>query len=291
MTEIANIPVFILCGGLGTRIKEETEFRPKPMVPIGDKPILWHIMHLYRRNGFRRFILCSGFKSEVIKAYFLNYASMNSDFTVNLKNNNLTMHSIDHDEDWEVTIAHTGDDCMTGGRIAKAARKYLGDAEHAAVTYGDGLADVDLVAEFKFHLMKDKMGTVMGVNPPSRFGEIALDGDDVIDFCEKPAFKKSWINGGFFFFKREFFSNYLPLDETCVLEKEPLMHLAKDKQLAMYKHDGFWACMDTQRDRDLLTELWLTGQAPWAHSLPSIRFESLKVAQQQIDSLTTANVR
>jgi glucose-1-phosphate cytidylyltransferase len=280
MHDVANIPVFILCGGLGTRIKEETEFRPKPMVPIGDKPILWHIMHLYRRNGFRRFILCSGFKSEVIKAYFLNYASMNSDFTVDLKNNNLTIHSIDHDDDWEVTVAYTGDECMTGGRIAKAAKKYLGSSEHAAVTYGDGLADIDLVSEFQFHLLKDKIGTVLGINPPSRFGEIALDGDDVIDFCEKPAFKESWINGGFFFFKREFFLRYLPLDESCVLEKAPLMNLARDNQLAMFKHQGFWSCMDTQRDRDYLTDLWKTGRAPWAHSLLSIHPESLRVAAQ-----------
>src|SRR5262245_3581887 len=196
----AHIPVFILCGGLGTRIKEETEFRPKPMVPIGHYPILWHIMHIYRRYGFRRFILCTGFKSEVIKSYFLNYASMNSDFTVDLKSNHLTVHSIDHDEDWEVTVAYTGEQTMTGGRIAKAAQKYLYDAPHAAVTYGDGLSNVDLAAEFHFHQSHGKTGTLLGVNPPSRFGEINLQGNTVVEFLEKPEFKNNWVNGGFFFF-------------------------------------------------------------------------------------------
>lgn len=264
MQTIANTPVFILCGGLGTRLKEETEFKPKPMVPIGNHPVLWHIMHLYRRHGFRKFILCTGFKSEVIKAYFLNYASMNSDFTVDLKTNNLTVHSIDHDEDWEVTVAYTGEETMTGGRVAIAAERYLGNAEHAAVTYGDGLCNVNLKKEFEFHLSHGKIGTVLGVNPPSRFGEICLDGDMVKEFAEKPEFKENWINGGFFFFRKEFFQRYLTKDESCVLEKAPLVKLADDGNLNMYKHRGFWACMDTQRDRDLLNQLWASGEAPWA---------------------------
>lgn len=262
----AKTPVFILCGGLGTRIKEETEFRPKPMVPIGNHPILWHIMHLYRRHGFRKFVLCSGFKSEVIKAYFLNYASMNSDFTVDLKTNNLTVHSIDHEEDWEVTVAYTGEASMTGARIAIAAEKYLGDAEHFAVTYGDGLCNVNLRSELNFHLEHGKLGTVLGVNPPSRFGEFLLDGDEVAEFSEKPDFKENWINGGFFFFRRDFVAHYLSKDEGCILEKNPLMRLAQDRELRIYRHRGFWACMDTQRDRDHLNHLWATGQAPWIHS-------------------------
>lgn len=262
--QIANTPVFILCGGLGTRIKEETDFRPKPMVPIGGRPILWHIMHLYRKHGFRRFILCTGFKSEVIKDYFLNYASMNSDFTVDLKTNHLTVHSIDHDEDWEVTVAYTGEHTMTGGRLAKAGAKYLKDCPHAAVTYGDGLADVDITREYQFHLSHGKIGTVVGVNPPSRFGEINLNGNDVVEFAEKPEFKNNRVNGGFFFFKNEFFTHYLSNDDNLVLEKAPLTKLARDNQLQMYKHDGFWACMDTQRDRDALDELWKSGKAPWA---------------------------
>lgn len=261
-----QIPVFILCGGLGTRIKEETEFRPKPMVPIGNHPVLWHIMHLYRRHGFKKFVLCTGFKSEVIKAYFLNYASMNSDFTVDLKSNNLTVHSIDHEEDWEVTVAYTGELTMTGGRIAKAAERYLGNAEHVAVSYGDGLTNADLSSEFQFHLNHGKIGTVLGVNPPSRFGEICLEGTKVSEFAEKPDFNEKWINGGFFFFKRDFFTrNYVNKDEECILERTPLVQLARDGELNMYKHNGFWACMDTQRERDHLNQLWDSGEAPWLH--------------------------
>lgn len=259
----ADIPVFILCGGLGTRLKEETEFRPKPMVPIGNHPILWHIMRLYRRHGFRKFILCTGFKSEVIKSYFLNYSSMNSDFTVDLKSNALKVHSIDHDDDWEVTVAYTGESTMTGGRVAIAAERYLGNAPHAAVTYGDGLTDANLAQEFAFHCNHGKIGTILGVNPPSRFGEIHLDGDNVVEFLEKPEFKEKWINGGFFFFKREFFGKYLGRDEGCILERKPLVDLANDSQLQMYKHPGFWGCMDTQRDRDSLNQFWESGKAPW----------------------------
>lgn len=281
MQKIAETPVFILCGGLGTRIKEETEYRPKPMVPIGNHPILWHIMRVYRKHGFRRFILCTGFKSEVIKSYFLNYASMNSDFTVDLKSNNLTVHSIDHDEDWEVTVAYTGEDTMTGGRVALAASKYLGNAEHAAVTYGDGLTNANLKQEFDFHCSHNKLGTVLGVNPPSRFGEILLSGDEVVEFHEKPEFKENWINGGFFFFKREFFSNYLSPDKDCILEKTPLIRLAQDRQLNLYKHHGFWACMDTQRDRDHFNYLWSSGQAPWAPNFEFIDSAEFSKARTQ----------
>lgn len=263
MIKIDQIPVFILCGGLGTRLKEETEFKPKPMVPIGNYPVVWHIMHIYRRHGFRKFVLCAGFKSEVIKDYFLNYASLNSDFTVDLKTNHLTVHSIDHGEDWEVTVAYTGDKTMTGGRIAIAAEKYLKNSEYAAVTYGDGLTNANLKQEFDFHVKHGKLGTLLGVNPPSRFGEIVLNGDDVVEFSEKPEFKEKWINGGYFFFRKEFFTRYLSKDENCVLERTPLVRLAQDGELNLYKHSGFWACMDTQRDRDSLNQLWSSGQAPW----------------------------
>lgn len=257
-----DIPIFILCGGFGTRLKEETEFRPKPMVPIGDKPMLWHIMRYYGKFGFKRFILCLGFKSEVIKSYFLNYASMNSDFTVNLKNNDVTINSVDHDLDWEVTLAYTGENSMTGARIAIAAGKYLRDDEDFGVTYGDGLTDADLRKEFNFHLDHNRIGTVLGVNPPSRFGQIRLNNEDVIEFNEKPEFREDWINGGFFFFKRDFL-NYLSKSESCILEREPLKNLASDNQLKLYKHEGFWACMDTQRDRDFLQDLWKSGNAVW----------------------------
>jgi glucose-1-phosphate cytidylyltransferase len=255
--------VFVLCGGLGTRIREETELRPKPMVPIGNHPILWHIMRYYAHHGFERFVLCTGYKSEVIKSYFLNYASLNSDFTVRLQTDEVIVHSVDHDQDWEVTVAFTGELNMTGSRIAQATERYLGDAENIAVTYGDGLTDANLREEFGFHLSHGKIGTVLGVNPPSRFGELKLDGDQVVEFSEKPEFTESWINGGFFFFKRDF-CRYLSSDESCVLEGEPLVRLAKDGELNLFRHPGFWACMDTQRDRDQLNTLWDSGKAPWA---------------------------
>lgn len=276
---ISETPVFILCGGLGTRIKEETELKPKPMVPIGNYPILWHIMHLYRRHGFRKFVLCTGFKSEVIKSYFINYHSMHSDFTVNLQTNETKVHSIHHQEDWEVTVAFTGEESMTGCRLKIAASKYLGDSPYAAVTYGDGLTNADLKQEFAFHQAHGKIGTILGVNPPSRFGELILDGTEVAKFDEKPEFNEKWINGGFFIFSREFFQDYLTFSPECVLEKDPLSALANDKQLQMYKHADFWACMDTQRDRDLLTKLWQSGTAPWTHpaiTLPNNNFAKTK---------------
>ena len=263
MTSPADVPVFVLCGGLGTRLREETELRPKPMVPVGSHPIIWHIMRTYAHHGFKKFVLCLGYKAEVVKAYFLNYASMNSDFTVDLKTNDTTVHSIDHDQDWLVTLADTGELTMTGGRVARAAEKYLGNAEHFAVTYGDGVTDANLAAEFKHHQSHDKLGTVLGVNPPSRFGELMLDGDTVTRFEEKPEFEENWINGGYFFFRSGFLP-YLSQDESCVLERAPLVKLADDGQLSMYKHRGYWACMDTQRDRDQLNKLWTSGQAPWA---------------------------
>lgn len=271
-------PVFILCGGLGTRIKEETEFRPKPMVPIGNHPILWHIMHIYRRNGFKKFVLCTGFKSEVIKSYFLNYSYMNSDFSINLEKNKMTVHSIHHKEDWNVTIAYTGEKTMTGGRIAMAAEKYLGDSPHFAVTYGDGLCNANLHDEFAFHLSHGKTGTILGVNPPSRFGEIHLQNNEVIKFVEKPEFSKKWINGGFFFFKREFIDQYLEKSSDCILEKTPLVRLAEDGELQVYKHRGFWSCMDTQRDRDHLNELWKTGKPPWLLPANALSQGSLEYA-------------
>lgn len=258
----ANIPVFILCGGLGTRLREETEVRPKPMVPVGNHPILWHIMRTYSHHGFKTFVLCLGYKAEVIKSYFLNYPTMNSDFTIDLKSNDVAVHKIAHDEDWKVTLADTGALTMTGGRVARAAAKYLGDASHFAVTYGDGVTDANLADAFKYHLAQGKIGTVLGVNPPSRFGELKLDGTTVVDFAEKPEFADNWINGGYFFFKRDMLG-YLSDDETCVLERAPLMTLARDRRLAVCKHRGFWYAMDTQRDREHLNQLWDSGKAPW----------------------------
>jgi glucose-1-phosphate cytidylyltransferase len=252
----------ILCGGLGTRIKEETELRPKPMVPIGNQPILWHVMQSYARHGFKRFILCLGFKSAVIKEYFLNFSALQSDFTVELKSRNVLFHTLGHTHDWTVTLADTGESAMTGARVARAAGKYLAGAAHFAVTYGDGLTDADLRRELEFHLSHGQLGTVLGVNPPSRFGELKLDGEAVTNFAEKPEFEDEWINGGYFFFKNDFLK-YLDTEESCVLERGPLVRLARDHQLRMFKHRGFWACMDTQRDRDALNKIYAAGQAPW----------------------------
>ncbi len=232
------------------------------MVPVGNHPILWHIMRSYSHHGFKTFILCLGYKAEVIKSYFLNYPTMNSDFTIALNTNDLKVHKIDHEQDWAVTLADTGALAMTGARVARAAAKYLGDAPHFAVTYGDGLTDANLRDEFELHIKEGKLATVLGVNPPSRFGELKLENDQVIDFAEKPYLTDTWINGGYFFFKREALS-YLSKDDGCVLEREPLVKLARDRQLSICKHRRFWYAMDTQRDREYLEELWKSGKAPW----------------------------
>lgn len=259
---VADVPVFILAGGLGTRLKEHTEFRPKPMVDVGEKPILWHIMRTYSHYGFRKFVVCAGFKSEAIKDYFLNYHSRESDFTVSLTSDKVTYHGHHHDDDWEVTVADTGVETMTGGRIGRATSRYLGGAEHFAVTYGDGLTDADIGAEFAFHREHGKIGTLLGINPPSRFGELVTHGDEISSFSEKPELVNAWINGGFFFFRRDFI-RYLDSDAGLVLEREPLTRLAADSELCIYRHSGFWACMDTQRDKETLDGLWRSGKAPW----------------------------
>jgi glucose-1-phosphate cytidylyltransferase len=259
---LREVPVFILCGGYGTRLREQTEYRPKPMVHVGNYPILWHIMRSYSFHGFKRFILCTGYRSEIIKSYFLNYSSLNSDFTVNLRRNEVQVHSVDHDDDWEVTLAYTGEETMTGARVARAAARYLGSAESFAVTYGDGLTDANMADEYAFHCSHGTVGTVLGVNPPSRFGEFKFVDSKVVEFSEKPAFLEKWINGGYFFFRREFLA-YLSDESDCVLEQDPLTRLAQDHKLQMFRHRGFWQCMDTQRDCDHLNELWKNGNAPW----------------------------
>jgi len=233
------------------------------MVDVGDRPILWHIMRKYRSHGFRKFVVCTGFKAEAIKRYMLDFDALNSDFTVQLGSHKVQYHNQSANEDWEVTVAFTGELTMTGGRVARAASQHLGNAEHFAVTYGDGLSDVDLAAEWKFHYEHRATGTVLGVNPPSRFGELVIDQDRVTEFSEKPDLNDTWINGGYFFFKRQFV-DYLNIDEGCILERDPLINLARDGQLRVFKHSGFWACMDTQRDKEQLDEIWRSGSAPWA---------------------------
>ena len=256
-----NLPVVILAGGLGTRLREQTEFMPKPMVPVGTRPILWHIMKIYAYYGFRRFVICLGYKGDTIKDYFLNYRFRNSDFTINLNKHDDIIFNKSHDlDDWQVTLADTGLRSMTGSRIKQIEK--LIDTNCFLLTYGDGVADVELDKLMEFHLSHGKIATVTGVRPPSRFGELRIEENQVIEFGEKPQVKCDMINGGFFVLNREVFS-YLRKDNECTFEREPLEKLAKDSQLMVYHHTGFWQCMDTLRDMDLLNKYWESGNAPW----------------------------
>ncbi|MEW6736716.1 MAG: glucose-1-phosphate cytidylyltransferase [Acidobacteriota bacterium] len=252
----------ILCGGRGTRLREHTEMRPKPMVEIGDRPILWHIMKLYSYYGFKDFVLCLGYKGHMIKEYFLNYECMNSDFTIELgKNRSIEYHSEAHKEDgWRVTLADTGEHEMTGARIKRAAR-YL-DGSTFCVTYGDGVSDVNLRAVLDFHRTHGKLATLTGVRPPSRFGELHCEGTSVLAFSEKPQVGQGLINGGFFCFEIGFLE-YLSEDASCILEREPLEECAREGQLQVYEHQGYWQCMDTYRDWESLNRQWQANNAPW----------------------------
>jgi len=249
----------ILCGGFGTRLREETEFRPKPMIMIGDKPILWHIMKLYSHYGFNDFILCLGYKGEIIKNYFLEYDLVNSDFTIRLGTKEIRRHSIlDDESDWQVTLADTGNGTLTGGRVKKI-EKYI-DQDTFIMTYGDGLSNVNLKDLIRFHRDKGKIATVTGVRPIARFGELLVDGDLVKTFSEKPQIENGWISGGFFVFERRIFDY---LDEECMLERKPLEKLAQENQLAVYKHSDYWRCMDTYRDLEALNQEWASGRPGW----------------------------
>jgi len=253
--------VVILCGGRGTRLKEETEFRPKPLVRIGNKPVLWHIMKIYAHYGFKDFILCLGYKGDMIKEYFLNYEIMNSDFTIQLGNrNNIQFHSNHQEEDWSVTLADTGEKAETGARI-KRIEKYI-DSDLFMVTYGDGVANLNIKELLKFHKAHRKIGTMTGVHPSSRFGELVIKDNRVVEFNEKPQVKEGLINGGFFVFNKEFF-NYLKEDDNCYLERQPLEKLAKEGELMVYPLDGFWQCVDTYRELEVLNNLWKSPNPPW----------------------------
>ena len=252
--------VVILCGGLGTRLRDETEFRPKPMVDIGNRPLLWHIMKIYAHQGHDDFVLALGYKGEQIKHYFLNYETMTRDITVRLGTGAaVTMHGRSA-EAWTVTFVDTGSQAMTGARV-KRVQRYVGD-DTFMLTYGDGVADVDFTKLLAFHRRHGRMATVTGVRPPSRFGELLTDGTRVQEFSEKPSISQGYINGGFFVFNRSVF-DYLSDDDRCVLEREPLERLAKDQQLEMYPHDGYWQCMDTPRDLQHLAEAWQRPRPPW----------------------------
>lgn len=252
----------ILCGGKGTRLREETEFKPKPMVPIGDKPILWHIMKRYATSGFEDFVLCLGYKAEHIREYFLNYDVNHSDLVVELGSKRITSLGSGHGEDrWKVWLVDTGAETMTGGRVKAVAKHIVGPT--FMVTYGDGVADIDVQALVKFHRAHGKLATVTAVRPSSRFGELSFEGGTVKTFQEKPQVHEGWINGGFFVFQREVLE--LIHGPTESLEAGLLQKLTSMGQLEAYKHHGFWQCMDTFREMEVLNELWRTGRAPWCN--------------------------
>lgn len=251
----------ILAGGLGTRLSEETELKPKPMVEIGGRPILWHIMKIYSHYGINDFIILTGYKSHVIKDYFINYYTRYSDITVDLLNNSVELHKT-RTEPWRVTMLYTGADTMTGGRIAKA-KEYLKN-ERFLLTYGDGVADINIESLIKHHELSGKTVTLTAVQPSGKFGALNIDkSDNILSFKEKPQGDGAWINGGFFVCEPKIF-DYLKDDVNCIFEREPLENLANNNELNAYKHCGFWRPMDTLRDKKELTEMWMTGKAPWA---------------------------
>ena len=252
--------VVILAGGMGTRLSEETDLKPKPMVEIGGNPILWHIMKIYSSHGFNEFIICCGYKGYMIKEYFANYFIHQADITVDLGKNSIEVHK-SKAEPWKITLVDTGLNTMTGGRI-KRVRDYLGN-ESFMLTYGDGVSNVNIKSLFDFHRKTGKLATVTAVQPSGKFGAINLtEGNTVKSFTEKPAADGAWVNGGFFVLEPGIF-DYIKEDDATVWERSPLEDLANDNQLEAYKHTGFWRPMDTLRDRIELDNMWLTGKAEW----------------------------
>jgi glucose-1-phosphate cytidylyltransferase len=267
--------VVILCGGQGTRLRDVADTLPKPMVPVGGRPILWHIMKGFAASGLKRFVLCLGYQGLAIKRYFLDYHLAGSDVTLDLSDPGVVeFHGPAAPEDWCVTLAETGEDAQTGCRL-KRVERYL-DGDDFLLTYGDGVGDVDVAALLAFHRSHGRLGTVTAVRPPGRFGEIELDGRRVAEFNEKPTVSRGRINGGFFAFRRGFLGR-LTADPALVLEQEPLIRLARDGELMAFEHDGFWQPMDTARDHRLLNDLWATGRAPWAVWERPPRGEPVKV--------------
>jgi glucose-1-phosphate cytidylyltransferase len=251
----------ILCGGIGTRLREQTEFRPKPMVEIGGRPILWHIMKIFAHYDLCDFVLCLGYRGDMIKEYFLNYEAMNNDFTISLKRNRPIQYHGSHEErDFKVTLVDTGPLTMTGGRV-KRIERYVED-DTFMVTYGDGVANIDIGELLAFHRSHGKLATLTTMRPTSRFGMLDIDGNGMVTkFAEKPA-EDGWANAGFFVFQRQVF-DYLQGGDACVLEREPMERLVADRQLAAYRHKGFFFAMDTYREYEAINKMWSSGQAPW----------------------------
>tara|TARA_Y100000992_G_scaffold301496_1_gene272554 strand:- start:1798 stop:2562 length:765 start_codon:yes stop_codon:yes gene_type:complete len=247
----------ILAGGLGTRISEESSVKPKPMIEVGGKPILWHIMKIYSHYGINDFVICCGYKGYMIKEYFTNYFLHMSDVTVDLSSNNIEVHH-KRAEPWKITLVDTGERTQTGGRI-KRVKDYID--EDFCMTYGDGLSSINIKSLIKFHSSHKGLATITAVQPPGRFGSLVIDNDKVDSFIEKPQGDGGWINGGFFVLKKEVID--LITNDNTIWEKEPLEKLAKMKELYCYAHDGFWRPMDTLRDKNILEELWSKGNAPW----------------------------
>jgi len=250
--------VILLAGGLGTRLAEYTDFIPKPMVTVGGKPILWHIMQCYSRFDHNDFYIALGYKGEVIKEYFLNYRELNADFSIDLASGVVSPHQV-NSVNWRVTLVDTGEKSMTGGRV-KRLQKFIGN-ETCMLTYGDGVADIDFEALLAFHRSHGKMVTVTAVRPSARFGELEIDGARVASFKEKPQIHEGWINGGFFVIEPAFFE--MISGDSTFLEREPLENVATMDELRAYKHYGFWQCMDTKRDKDSLEEMFLKGEGIW----------------------------
>jgi glucose-1-phosphate cytidylyltransferase len=259
LPEEATLKAVLLAGGLGTRLSEETDQKPKPMVEIGGKPILWHIMKIYSSHGINDFVICLGYKGYVIKEYFRNYFLHMSDVTFDLRDNSMEVHDR-HAEPWRITLVDTGELTMIGGRI-KRVLPYLNGDDAFCLTYGDGVGNVDITAAIALHRREGRLATVTATQPPGRFGALVTDGTRVERFQEKPMGDGGWINGGFFVLSPKV-GAYIAGDET-VWEKEPMERLAAENQLTVYRHDGFWQPMDTLRDKRLLEELWAAGKAPW----------------------------
>jgi glucose-1-phosphate cytidylyltransferase len=257
-----SVPTIILCGGRGTRISEVNPFVPKPMLPIGNRPMLWHIMKIYAAYGFADFVLALGYLGEEIRRFFLHYQAMTCDFTIELGQRD-SVEYLNHppEDGWRITCRDTGLDSLTGTRVRRAATD-LPDGP-IMVTYGDGVGDVDVRALLEYHRSQGRLATLTAVHPPGRFGELMIDDGRVVEFAEKPQTSTGSISGGFMVIEREAIDRYIPADRDVMLEREPLSRLAADGQLSAFHHDGFWQPMDTQRERDLLMRLWDSGKAPW----------------------------